>query len=228
LGLTPSLSFHKMEQMPTRKTKKPIVRLLECPLSKRDVNRSQSQFMQEMFNNLPAEFDSVPVESCAEFVDAIENARKEPELDGLHIVCHGDFTEDGEYLLKIGKEEMPIRRNLNLFKNLGTRFLFMSACGGGMDVMLSRDLLRIARIESLWSYGREITDAQAFAIETLFYTCLYHRARKWTMEEIHRRLCFGLEYLKIDNDKDAIVEPILTLDCLNDLRFDLTVPEKTA
>ena len=208
-----------------RKTKIRVL-LLETQLPARlaSTSRQQLPFMQEFFKNLPElELVSKQVHSRADLKKFLDLAKRDRTIKVVHLVSHGKYSAKSPVLVLTGNEKVNLisPEGRILFRNLKKEVIFFSCCELGGHVKLMRNLLKVSKANSIFSYTDTVTDYQASITESLFYHLAYGYFHGWqsklTFRAVYERLKFALHFLGIDDRRDSLDDPLLAADFADDL-----------
>lgn len=209
--------------MPKRKGKTKVM-FLETRLDQ-DLSSSRSQllFMKEFFRPFEStEIVPCEVHSRSDLRKFCDVARMDESIKALHIVAHGERTREESAIILTADERVDLNlpKNQSLFKGLGVEAVFLSCCQLGSDRDLMRKLLKVSGVDAVFSYGRDVTDYQAFVIESLFYHLAYGDLGKYfispsgdyeslSWDEVYNRLVLSSYTLGIDFGKRLLQSPLL-------------------
>jgi hypothetical protein len=202
-----------------RLNRKTRILLLETDLDRKlSSTRSQIPFMQAFIRNLPRlDLVSKQIHSRADLRKFLAEARR-PSIRVVHLVAHGVQNGRRASVILTKNEMIDLRRpeNLDLFRGLTKKLLFFSCCQLGRDAALMRRLLNRSGAAAVFSYADDVTDDQAFLIEALFYHLAFRKAARrmaeLPLQDAYLRLRFGLAFLRIDEIRTALVDPLLVAD----------------
>lgn len=184
-------------------------------------SRTQMPFMCEFFRNLP-DVGIIPmkVHSRQDMEKFLGMARENKDIKAVHIVAHGERTSEESAIVLTGNEylDLKLSSNQSLFEGLKKEVIFLSCCQLGRDSRLMRNILKIAEVDSIFSYRRNVNDYQAFITESLFYHLAYgifggrESYLNVSWGKVYNRLVLVSYLLGIDKDEDeryAMTSPLL-------------------
>jgi hypothetical protein len=203
--------------MPTRPAVTRVM-LLETNLDQAlDSVRSEIRFVRELLSNFEGiELMAREVHSRADLEKFLDLARRR-RFGTIHIVSHG-LAQAREWDIILTRDEpVNLRRkeNLALFRDLKVGALFLSCCWLGRDRKMLRELLRRSGAQAVFGYTDVITDYQAFLVEALYYHLTYGTKARIAFDEIAEILRFTVDYLRIDDDPDALTAPLLVAETID-------------
>jgi hypothetical protein len=215
--------------MASRKTRQKIL-FLETQLDQKLGSlRTQIDFMKSFFKNYSGTIDFITkeVHSRSDLVKFLNHARRDKSVIAIHIVGHGKASKNKCLLVLTMNEEIDLKEgeNQKIFTNLNDCILFFSCCQIGSDVQVMRRILKHSKAEAIFSYSDDVTDDQAFLIESLFYHLLIGNVPKQNREmsifTIYEKLKFVIDYLLIDHHKEPLSDPLLVADFYEDLKKEV-------
>ena len=178
--------------------------------------RTQIRFMRELLNTFSwVELIAKEVHSREDLEKFLDAARRDPAVQAIHLVAHGD-REANECALVLTSDEvvdLRDRGNRRLFADLNVETLFFSCCSLGLDRDVMGRIVRTSGADAVFSYTRAVTDYQAFVTESLFYHLSYGYVRgrrsQLAFVEVFEKLLFALDYLGIDSGAHPLADPLL-------------------
>lgn len=139
-------------------------------------HRHQGTFMKEFLEPLGRRVLYEKVHTKEDLKRFLAIARRDPTIPYVHYVGHGEFR--GEAKLKLTFERVDLRKDADIFSDLGGKVLIFSCCTVGRDRAAMRHLLKVSKARAIICYDKDIDDAYAFVTEALLYNRMFDTLRR--------------------------------------------------
>jgi hypothetical protein len=123
----------------------------------------------------------------------LSRARRTPNIPYIHFVAHGSVKERS--LLRLTFEDLDLRREAGIFRELDGKMLIFSSCDIGADRGAMERILELSRARAIVGYTKQIDDVYSYLAESLMYGLIFDSRRSPT--EVVRRVRSALRQIRI-------------------------------